>query len=137
MARFHRDEQRTYPIWWLIAGGLFVFSTAWACYAEFVTRVPWQKEQEAFFQMEYELAKQGKQRVENEFAATAAAEVGKLRARRSALKQEQATGKYATSKARLVRLSADFATAEHDDPRLLCSLVRAFDHLQNLLSVSA
>ena len=51
MARFKRDEQRTYPIWWLIAGGLFVFSTAWACYAEFVTRVPWQKEQEAFFQM--------------------------------------------------------------------------------------
>ena len=48
MARFHRDEQRTYPIWWLIAGGLFIFSTIWACYAEFVTRVPWQKEQEAF-----------------------------------------------------------------------------------------
>jgi len=53
MARFHRDEQRTYPIWWLIAGGLFIFSTIWACYAEFVTRVPWQKEQEAFFQMEF------------------------------------------------------------------------------------
>src|SRR5882724_2201413 len=112
MARFHRDEQRTYPIWWLIAGGLFVFSTAWACYAEFVTRVPWQKEQEAFFQMEYELAKQGKQRVENEFAATAAGEVGKLKSRLGALKQEQATGKYATSKARLVQLTADYATAE-------------------------
>src|ERR1044071_8145658 len=64
MARFHRDEQRTYPIWWLIAGGLFIFSTAWACYAEFVTRVPWQKEQDDFYQMEYELAKQNKKRAD-------------------------------------------------------------------------
>src|SRR6267154_2304475 len=112
MARFHRDEQRTYPIWWLIAGGLFVFSTVWACYAEFVTRVPWQKEQEAFFQMEYELAKQGKKRVENEFAATAAPEVKKLAARRDELKHEQASGKYAAAKAKLQQLTRDFAEAE-------------------------
>jgi cytochrome c2 len=112
MARFHRDEQRTYPIWWLIAGGLFVFSTVWACYAEFVTRVPWQKEQEAFFQMEYELAKQGKKRVENEFAATAAPEVKKLAARREELKHEQASGKYASAKAKLQQLTRDFAEAE-------------------------
>src|SRR5262249_45512000 len=112
MARFHRDEQRTYPIWWLIAGGLFIFSTAWACYAEFVTRVPWQKEQEAFYQMEYELAKQNKKRVENEFASTSAPEVKKLAARRDELKHEQTSGKYASAKSKLVQLSRDFADAE-------------------------
>ena len=112
MARFHRDEQRTYPIWWLIAGGLFIFSTAWACYAEFVTRVPWQKEQDAFYQMEYELAKQNKKRVENEYAATAAPEVKKLAARRDELKHEQTSGKYASAKSKLLQLSRDFADAE-------------------------
>jgi len=112
MARFHRDEQRTYPIWWLIAGGLFIFSTVWACYAEFVTRVPWQKEQEAFFQMEYELAKQNEKRVKNEYKTTAEPEVKKLAARQSALKNEQASGKYATAKARLVQLTRDYADAE-------------------------
>jgi len=112
MARFKRDEQRTYPIWWLIAGGLFVFSTAWACYAEFVTRVPWQKEQEAFFQMEYELATQGLKRVKNEFAATAETDVKKLRTRQDELKREQSSGKYAASKAKLAQLTRDFADAE-------------------------
>src|SRR5258707_8674815 len=112
MARFHRDEQRTYPIWWLIAGGLFIFSTAWACYAEFVTRVPWQKEQEAFFQMELEQAKQNKKRVENEFVATAAGEVKKLKDRKAELQREQTSGKYAASKAKLVDLTREYAEAE-------------------------
>src|SRR5262245_42637661 len=112
MARFHRDEQRTYPIWWLIAGGLFIFSTIWACYAEFVTRVPWQKEQDAFFQMELEQAKQNKKRVENEFAATAAPEVKKLKDRQGQLKHEQAAGKYAAAKAKLQQLTKAFADAE-------------------------
>jgi cytochrome c2 len=112
MARFKRDEQRTYPITWLVAGGLFVFSTAWACYAEFVTRVPWQKEQEAFFQMEHDLAKQNLTRTEKEYATTAAPEVKKLKARQDELKREQATGKYAGAKAKLVQLTRDFADAE-------------------------
>src|SRR5437868_8283783 len=112
MARFHRDEQRTYPIWWLIAGGLFIFSTIWACYAEFVTRVPWQKEQEAFFQMEFELAKQNKKRVENEFAAAAAGDVKKLKDRKSELQREQASGKYAASKTKLADLTREYAEAE-------------------------
>src|SRR5262245_8262111 len=111
MARFQRDEQRTYPIWWLIAGGLFIFSTVWACYAEFVTRVPWQKEQDAFFQMELEQAKQNKKRVENECAA-AAGDVKKLKDRQAELKREQAAGKYAAAKSKLQQLTKDFAEAE-------------------------
>src|SRR5882724_4077672 len=104
MARFKRDEHRTYPIWWLLAGGLFIFSTAWACYAEFVTRVPWQKEQEAFYRMEFDLATQGLKRTKNEFTATALPEVEKRKARAQELKNEQSTGKVAAAKSKLAQL---------------------------------
>ena len=49
MARFIRDEKRTYPFMWMAIGGVFAASSAWAVYAELVTRVPWQKQQQAFF----------------------------------------------------------------------------------------
>src|SRR6185436_3366597 len=112
MARFKRDEQRTYPIWWLIAGGLFIFSTIWACYAEFVTRVPWQKEQEAFFEMEYQLAKQNLTRVQNEFATRGKAEVDKLKARKKHLDDEQRAGRYASAKAKQAELTRAYGEAE-------------------------
>src|SRR5262249_42227347 len=105
MARFKRDEQRTFPLWWLIAGGLFAFSTAWAVYAEFVTRVPGQKEQEAFFDMEYAQAQQGLKRSENEYAATAKPQIDKLLGRKAELEREQASGNYATAKAKLKDLT--------------------------------
>jgi cytochrome c2 len=112
MARFKRDEQRTYPIWWLIAGGFFVFSSLWACYAEFVTRVPWEKEQEAFFEMEYQLAKQNLTWVKNEFAATQKSEVDKLKARKKELDDEQHSGKYAAAKSKQTDLSRQYSEAE-------------------------
>jgi cytochrome c2 len=112
MARFKRDEQRTYPIWWLIAGGLFIFSTAWAVYAEFVTRVPWQKEQGAFYQMEFEQATKALKRTTNEFKANVEPELKKITARHDELKHEQTAGKYAGAKAKLGQLSRDFAEAE-------------------------
>src|SRR5260370_13921632 len=101
MARFKRDEQRTYPIWWLIAGGLFIFSTLWACYAEFVTRVPWQEEQKAFYKMEFEQATRALKRTKNEFAANVEPELKKITDRHDELKREQATGKYAAARAKL------------------------------------
>ena len=52
MARFVRDEKKTFPFWWLIIGGAFAASTVWAVYAEMVTRVPWQVHQDAFFDLE-------------------------------------------------------------------------------------
>src|SRR5450432_2854800 len=112
MARFKRDEQRTFRLWWLIAGGLFIFSTLWACYAEFVTRVPWQKEQEAFYQMEFEQATRALKRTKNEFAANVEPELKKLTDRKDELKREQASGKYAAAKSRLTQLSRDYAEAE-------------------------
>src|SRR5258706_10114109 len=112
MARFKRDEQRTYPIWWLIAGGLFLFSTIWACYAEFVTRVPWQEEQQAFYQMEFEQATRALKRTKNEFTANVEPELRKVTARHDELKHEQATGKYAAAKTKLTQLTRDYAEAE-------------------------
>ena len=34
MARFIRDEKKNYPLTWLLIGGFFAFSSAWAVYAE-------------------------------------------------------------------------------------------------------
>src|SRR5258706_5600297 len=62
--------------------------------------------------MELELAKQNKKRVENEFAATAAPEVKKLKDRKDELKREQAAGKYAAAKSKLQQLTRDYADAE-------------------------
>src|SRR4051812_42598490 len=112
MARFKRDEQRTFPIWWLLIGGFFAFSTAWACYAEFVTRVPWQKEQGAFFDTEYHLAKKGLDRAKAEFNATVKPEIDKLQARKDQLDHEQSSGGYAGKKATLKDLNQKFANAE-------------------------
>jgi hypothetical protein len=44
VAAFERDEKRTYPFYWLAIGGIFAGSSAWAVYAELVTRVPWEKQ---------------------------------------------------------------------------------------------
>ncbi|HEY3593148.1 MAG TPA: hypothetical protein VGL13_04720, partial [Polyangiaceae bacterium] len=112
MARFKRDEQRTYPLTWLIAGGLFVFSALWACYAELVTRVPWEREQEAFFDMEYQLAKESLARAKNEFAATQKADVDQQKAKKKQLEDEQKNGRYAAAKAKQTVLSHRYAAAE-------------------------
>src|SRR5215467_11758877 len=130
MARFKRDENRTYPIWWLIAGGLFIFSSLWACYAEFVTRVPWEKEQEAFFEMEYQLAKQNLERVKNEFAATQKADVDKLKARKKELDEEQRAGKYAGAKSKLAQLTREYNEAEQAQTFGKSDLDEAYYHRQ-------
>ncbi len=67
MARFIRDEKRTYPFTWMAIGGLFAASAGWAVYAELVTRVPWQKHQQAFFDMELEQSKQSLDRSKHEW----------------------------------------------------------------------
>jgi cytochrome c2 len=55
---FTRDEQNTFPLSWLVIGGLFAGSAVWAYYNDAVTRLPWVEHQKAFFALELELAKQ-------------------------------------------------------------------------------
>jgi cytochrome c551/c552 len=113
MARFVRDEKRTYPFTWLIVGGIFAFSSFWAIYAELVTRVPWQAHQEAFFDLELEQATQAKAKAEAELEAAKQQEPlkGQLAAR-AKLEEEMKSGAYADAKAKLAELDLQFANAE-------------------------
>ena len=51
MARFQRDEARTFKFLWFIAGGTFAAVSAWAMYDDGVTRTPWAVEQKNFYAM--------------------------------------------------------------------------------------
>ncbi len=112
MARFIRDEKRTYPIMWLAAGGVFVASAAWATYAELVTRVPWEKEQQGFFDMELEQSKQSLSRSRQEWEKEIEPQLKEKLARKAALEESQKTGEYAAARKRVEQLNQEFSTAE-------------------------
>ena len=115
MARFTRDERRTFPFTWLVIGGVFALSSAWAVYAELVTRVPWQQHQQAFFDLDMELARQS---VENETRAwekASSEEPLKTQlARRAELEEQKKGGAYAGAAQELADLSKRFADAEQE-----------------------
>lgn len=113
MARFVRDEKKTFPFTWLIIGGLFAFSTVWAVYAELVTRVPWQAHQQAFFELELRLATESFEAEKARWEKISNEEPlkGQL-ARAAELEAEMKSGEYATAKAKLDQLDLDFANAE-------------------------
>ncbi len=114
MARFIRDEKRTYPLTWLVVGGIFAGSAAWAVYAELVTRVPWEKQQDAFFEMEREQSKQALDRANAEWKNKVAPTLDPKIKRKEELEKSQAQGDYAAAKARLDELNKEFADAETD-----------------------
>ena len=113
MARFVRDEKRTYPFAWLIIGGLFAASSVWALYAELVTRVPWQEYQGDFYNLEYELARQALEEAKANWETESAKDPLKSQlARLEELQAQQQTGDYAAAKKRLAELDQDFGDAE-------------------------
>jgi cytochrome c551/c552 len=112
VARFIRDEKRTYPFVWLTIGGIFAGSAAWAVYAELVTRVPWQKEQSAFFEMELQQSDQGLKRAKAQWEKEIEPKLKARLDRKAELEKSQATGEYAAARARLDQLNVDFANAE-------------------------
>jgi hypothetical protein len=113
VARFIRDEKRTYPLTWLVAGGLFAASTAWAVYAELVTRVPWEKQQEAFFDMELVQSTQAEKLAQSQWDKEIAPSIKDKIDRKAALEESMKPGgEYAKDKARLDQLNKDFADAE-------------------------
>src|SRR6185437_11297261 len=97
---------------WLAIGGVFAGSTAWAVYAELVTRVPWEKQQGAFYEMELQQSKQADDqaaiRWKKEVEPTLKAKLD----RKAELEKSQESGAYAQAKARLDQLNKDFAAAE-------------------------
>lgn len=112
MARFIRDEKKTFPFTWLAIGGIFAASSVWAVYQEFVLRVPWQKDQQAFFDMELEQSKQALERAKDEWAKETEPSLKDVLARKAELETSKASGEYATARARLNQLNQDFADAE-------------------------
>jgi cytochrome c2 len=114
VARFIRDEKRTYPLTWLVVGGIFAGASAWAVYAELVTRVPWEKQQDAFFEMEREQSKQALERATSEWKNTVEPTLKPKIDREAELKKSQESGVYADAKRRLDQLNNEFSDAETD-----------------------
>lgn len=112
MARFIRDEKRSYPLTWLVIGGAFAGSAAWAVYAELVTRVPWEKSQEAFFEMELQQSEQAKKRADVQWTKEIEPALKSKLDRKAELEKSQQGGVYAEAKKRLDQLNVDFADAE-------------------------
>lgn len=114
MARFIRDEKRTYPITWLAIGGFFAFSAAWATYAELVTRVPWQEHQDAFFDMELEQSKQALDRAKGQWEQEIEPSLKDRVERQAEITKSKESGDYAVAAQRLAQLNEAFAKAEVD-----------------------
>ncbi len=112
MAKFIRDEKRTYPFLWLTIGGIFAGSAAWAVYAELVTRVPWQKEQGAFYQMELEQARQSHERYKAEWEKEIEPSLKDKLGRKDEIEKSMVSGAYADAKRRLDELNKKFGEAE-------------------------
>ena len=113
MARFQRDEARTFKFLWFIAGGTFAAVSAWAMYDDGVTRTPWAVEQKNFYAMELEQAKKNVDRTQAEFASHSKAEDDKLKARKAEIEASQKPGgSFAQSQDHYNDLSRQYSEAE-------------------------
>jgi mono/diheme cytochrome c family protein len=112
VARFIRDEKKTFPFMWLAAGGVFAASAFWAVYAEVVTRVPWQKDQQAFFDMELEQSRQALQLAKSEWEKELAPSLKDRLARKDELEQSKKSGAYKEAQTRLEQLNREYGDAE-------------------------
>ncbi len=130
VARFIRDEKRTYPLMWLAIGGAFAGTAAWAVYAELVTRVPWEKQQQAFFEMELQQSKQGKDQAAARWTKEIEPALKAKLDRKRDLEKSQESGAYAQAKARLDQLNHDFADAETGKTFGTSDLDEAYYHRQ-------
>jgi cytochrome c551/c552 len=115
---------------WLTIGGLFAGSSAWAVYAELVTRVPWQKQQDAFFAMELQQSKQSLDRANANWKDTVEPSLKARLARKSELEKSQQSGAYADARRKLTALDEAFSAAEGDKTFASSDLDEAYYHRQ-------
>jgi cytochrome c551/c552 len=113
-----------------VVGGLFAGSAAWAIYAELVTRVPWQKQQEAFFEMELQQSKQALDAANSRWTKEIEPSLKVKLDRKAELEKSQASGEYAQAKARLDELNKAFADAEMGKTFGSSDLDEAYYHRQ-------
>ncbi len=93
-------------------GGVFFATAAWATYAEFVTRVPWQKDQKSFYDMEFQQAKQALARAEDEWNKEIAPSIKARIDRKEEIEQSMKSGEYSQAKARVTELTQKYDAAE-------------------------
>ncbi|HEY4117738.1 MAG TPA: c-type cytochrome [Byssovorax sp.] len=77
-----------------------------------MTRVPWQKEQQGFFDMELKESKDALSRSQQQWEQEIAPALKDKLARQEELEKSQATGEYAQAKKRLAELNQKFSDAE-------------------------
>jgi cytochrome c2 len=130
MARFQRDESRTFKLLWLSAGGVFTAVSAWAMYNDSVTRTPWVGEQKSFFALEAELAKKNLERVEAEFSAHSKTTDDQLKSRRAQIEESKKSGTYRQSADRLAVKNHEFAEAEQSKTFAKSDLDEAYYYRQ-------
>jgi len=122
MSRFVRDEKKTFPFTWLAVGGVFASSALWAGYAELTSRVPWQENQQRFFELDLELARKSKEAAQAEWEKASGQDPLKsLFAEQQALEAEMqpradgtydANTEYGKAQNRLAQLTAEFLATE-------------------------
>ncbi len=122
MSRFVRDEKKTYPFTWLAVGGLFASSAMWAGYEEMTSRVPWQDNQQRFFELDVELSRKAKEVAQADWDASSVQEPMKgLLAAQQQLETEmkpRADGTfdpstpYGKARSQVAQLTAEFFAAE-------------------------
>jgi cytochrome c2 len=112
MARFQRDESRTFRLLWLSAGGIFAAVSAWAMYDDAVTRTPWVGEQKSFYALEAQLAKKNLERMQAEFVAHGKAQDDALKARKTQIDESKKSGSYKQAADKLDVATKAFADAE-------------------------
>ena len=121
MAKFKRDEARSFGFLWLLTGGIFAVLSAWAMYNEIVVRTPWRDEQKEFFKVELDQAKRNLARQESIFktvksydngAKTGAEKLADLQNEQKAFEGKKAQEPYASAANELKKLNDDYATAE-------------------------
>jgi cytochrome c2 len=130
MARFQRDESRTFKLLWLSAGGVFTAVSLWAIYDDGVTRTPWAAEQKSFYALEGQLAKKNLERVQAEFVAHGKAQDDKLKARRAEIEESKKTGSYRQSADKLATKNSEFAEAEQSKTFAKSDLDEAYYYRQ-------
>jgi cytochrome c2 len=130
MARFQRDESRTFKLLWLSAGGVFALVSAWAMYNDSVTRTPWVGEQRSFFALESELAKKNLERVQAEFDAHSKVADDRLKSRRAEIEASKKSGAYKESADKLAVRNHEFAEAEQSKTFAKSDLDEAYYYRQ-------
>jgi cytochrome c551/c552 len=130
MARFQRDESRTFKLLWLAAGGVFTAVTFWAMYDDGVTRTPWAFEQKSFYSLEAQLAKKNLERVQAEFVAHSKAQDDQLKVRRAEIEDSKKSGAYKQSADTLATKNHDFAEAEQSKTFAKSDLDEAYYYRQ-------